>query len=229
MLQLRPVLSLRAMSAFTMGMRAMVIANGDAPSVELLREIGEAADVVYCADGGLRHALDAGIMPDAVIGDLDSVTEDLRSRAPGVKFHEDRDIDTTDLQKAIHYGRAQGVDAIDIVAAGGGRADHHLANLSVLTLYGRQLRIRIIDDLFEISLVDGEATVDAPAGTVVSLVAMGECTGVTTTGMRWDLVDYPLRFSPYGVHNEIAMRPARVSVATGDLLLFRGRFVERHR
>jgi thiamine pyrophosphokinase len=77
--------------------------------------------------------------------------------------------------------------------------------------------------------VEGSEAIEAPAGTVVSLVALGECTGVTTSGMRWDLDDYTLRFSPYGIHNEVAVSPATVRVRSGDLLLFLGRFVERHR
>ncbi|MCZ7579006.1 MAG: hypothetical protein M5U18_18940 [Dehalococcoidia bacterium] len=46
--------------------------------------------------------------------------------------------------------------------------------------------------------------------------------------MRWDLHDFTLTFSPRGVHNEVADTPATISVRTGDLLLFRGRWVERH-
>jgi thiamine pyrophosphokinase len=70
--------------------------------------------------------------------------------------------------------------------------------------------------------------VEAEPGTVVSLVAIGPCEGVTTSGMRWDLHDYALGFSPYGIHNEVAISPATVSVRNGDLLLFRGRWVEKH-
>jgi len=211
------------------GMRAAVIANGEAPTDAVLREFCGTAEVVVCADGGLRHALAAGIVPDAVVGDLDSVTPELRAEAEGAAFHEDADPNATDLQKSIDYALALGADEVDVLAAGGGRADHHLANLSVLTLYRGRARIRLIDDLFEISLVEGSEAIDAPAGTVVSLVALGECTGVTTSGMRWDLDDYTLRFSPYGIHNEVAVSPATVRVRSGDLLLFLGRFVERHR
>lgn len=207
----------------------MVIANGEAPSQALLLEVCGAAEVVICADGGLRHALDAGVNPHAVVGDLDSTTLQLRAAAPGAQFHELPDPDTTDLQKAIEHALALGAGEIDIVCAGGGRADHNLANLSVLTLYGRQATLRVIDDLFETSLVNGTASVAAPKGTVVSLVAMGTCTGVTTTGMRWDLAEYTLTFSPYGIHNEVEMQPATVRVASGDLLLFKGRFIEHHR
>ena len=68
----------------------------------------------------------------------------------------------------------------------------------------------------------------SPLKGIVSLVALGRCEGVTTRGLRWDLEDYPLVFSPYGVHNELVRSPATVSVREGDLLLFKGRFVEHH-
>ncbi len=210
-------------------MRAAVIANGETPTDALLREFCAAAAFVVCADGGLRHAIAAGIVPNAVVGDLDSVTPELRSKAGMATFHEDADPNTTDLQKSIDYALALGADDVDVLAAGGGRADHHLANLSVLTLYRGRAKIRLIDDLFETSLVEEMATIEAPEGTVVSLVALGECTGVTTSGMRWNLENATLRFSPYGIHNEVSASPATVRVRTGDLLLFRGRFVERHR
>ena len=94
--------------------------------------------------------------------------------------------------------------------------------------FGRHARVRMVDERFAIELVDGEAGVEGPAGTVVSLVAVGRCEGVSTSGLRWELRDATLDFSARGVHNEIAHTPARVSVRSGDLLLFAGRWVERH-
>ncbi|MEO6397586.1 MAG: thiamine diphosphokinase [Tepidiformaceae bacterium] len=209
-------------------MRALVIANGDAPSTALLQELAAAAQLVIAADGGLRHALAAGIHVHAVVGDLDSVTPEMRRQLPAERFHQRSDADTTDLQKAIVYATEQGATEVDVVAAAGGRADHALANLSVLRLFRGRAAVRIVDNLFEISLVEGEATVDAPAGTVISLVAIGQAEGVTTTGLRWNLAAAALAFGPHGIHNEIAEPPARIVVTSGDLLLFRGRWVEKH-
>jgi thiamine pyrophosphokinase len=142
---------------------------------------------------------------------------------------EDGDPDHTDLEKAVRWAIDRGARRVDIVAASGGRADHALANLSVLIAFQREADVHLLDDQFDVRRVDGDAIVDAPAGTIVSLVAIGECTGVTTSGLRWDLGGVTLRFSPYGVHNEVRRRPAVISVASGDLLLFEGRWVEPHR
>ncbi|MCC7364675.1 MAG: thiamine diphosphokinase [Dehalococcoidia bacterium] len=209
-------------------MRAVVFANGELPTSELVAEVCAGAGLLVAADGGVDKALAAGVTVDAVVGDLDSVSDDARGRVHPSRLHRIHDLDTTDLQKAILFCLARGAARVDVLAAGGGRADHALANLSVIPLFRGKADVRIHDDLFEVSLVDGEAVVDARPGTVVSLVAVSPCEGVTTHGLRWDLHDYPLRFSPYGVHNEVAHPPARIQVARGELLLFRGRWVESH-
>jgi thiamine pyrophosphokinase len=214
--------------AFTLRMRAVVIANGDAPSPGLFAELMAGRPMLIAADGGARHALALGYLPEAVVGDLDSVDEAMRAAIPAERFKRVARLDITDLEKAISFAVQLGMDEIDIAGAGGGRSDHALANLSVLTLQRGRARITMHDELFAISLVDGESTVEGPVGAVVSLVAIGECTGVTTSGMRWELDDFTLPFGPRGIHNEIARSPATVSVRSGDLLLFRGRWIEKH-
>lgn len=209
-------------------MRALVIANGEPPSLAVWTELMPSVDLVVAADGGADIALAHAVTPHAVVGDLDSVSAKARSRIPDDCFHRDADPHSTDLQKAIRFAIDYGASEIDVIAWGGNRADHALANLSVLTLFRAQAMIRLIDDLFEVTLVNDRAEVEAPLGTVVSLVAIGPCQGVHTTGLRWDLNGEPLAFSPRGIHNEMAKTHASISVDSGDLLLFLGRWVEKH-
>lgn len=211
-------------------MRALLFANGEAPSAELVASLRREGDLIVAADAGARHALACGLLPDAVVGDLDSFSEDpaLAAVIPADRLHRAAMLDTTDLQKAVAWCIREGCADIEIVGAGGGRSDHALANLSVLKHHRGEAAIRVHDEMFEICLVDRETVVEGPLGTVVSLVAIGMCTGVTTRGLRWPLKDFTLPFGPRGIHNEISESPASVSVATGDLLLFRGRWVEKH-
>jgi thiamine pyrophosphokinase len=211
-------------------MRALLFANGEAPSAELVASLRREGDLIVAADAGARHALACGLLPDAVVGDLDSFSEDpaLAAAVPAGRLYRVSKLDTTDLEKAVAWAIERGCTEIDILGAGGGRSDHALANLSVLKHHRGRAALRVHDELFEISLVDGTATVEGPPGTVISLVAIGVCRGVTTSGMRWPLKDFTLEFGPRGVHNEIEHSPASVSVRSGDLLLFRGRWVEKH-
>lgn len=209
-------------------MRALVLADGEFPSVLLLRELASTADVVVAADGAADKALAAGVEPNIVIGDLDSVSAATRARLGPGRLVEDDDRYRTDLEKAVAWALERGYARVDIAGFGGGRADHALANLSVLLLFRGKGVLRLIDDWFEVSLVEGEAWVEAEPGTVVSLVAIGTCKGVTTENLRWNLRGATLSFSPLGIHNEVVASPARIRVESGDLLLFRGRWVEHH-
>lgn len=209
--------------------RALIVANGELPTVELVRELADGAALIVGADGGGDKALAAGVEPGVVVGDLDSLSAVVRARLGPDRCIHIEDPNTTDLEKAVRHCLALGISRIDIVAAGGGRADHALGNLSVLARYAGVAEIHLHDDQFDISRVNRRSEIDAEPGTVISIVAMGECTGVTTVGLRWDLANARLPFSPYGIHNEVRIRPASVSVANGDLLLFLGRWVEKHR
>lgn len=208
-------------------MKALIVANGEAPQAALVRDLASEADIVVAADGGSRTAFDSDVTPDFIVGDLDSVEN------PASGFPEDRiirlsDQSATDLEKAVGFCIDRGCDEIDIVGAGGGRADHALANLSVLVVFRGRVKVRIVDDQFETSLVNGATDIVGEPGTVVSLVALGVCTGVTTEGLRWKLQNDTLDFSPHGIHNELIGETATVTVREGNLFLFKGRWVERH-
>lgn len=209
-------------------MRALVIAHGEPPSATLLRELAGAAELVVAADGGALVALDAGLMPDWVIGDLD--TMDQFPAAPIARERLVRDVnpETTDLEKAIRFAIERGARRVDVAAAGGGRGDHALANLSVLVLFGEH-EVVLHDDLFETRLVRGTMEIRGEPGTVISLIAPGGARGVTTRGLRWELRDEDLPFSPRGVHNELVGAAAEVTVREGALFVFKGRWVEHHR
>ncbi|MCA9822901.1 MAG: thiamine diphosphokinase [Dehalococcoidia bacterium] len=209
-------------------MQALIIANGEPPSDRLLRGCVSAAALVVGADGGADVARRAGITVHLATGDLDSITDAVRDSLGPARLFVDRDPNRTDLQKALDLCIARGATSVDVLAAGGGRPDHALANLSLLFHYRGRARVRLVDDQFLAFGVDGREAIDAPPGTIVSLVAIGRCEGVTTRGLRWDLDHYPLTFSPYGVHNEVATSPASVSVERGDLLVFQGRYIDRH-
>lgn len=214
--------------AFTALVRALIVANGEAPSPALARELAGRAGLVVAADGGANRAYALGLTVGAVVGDLDSVSASVRAVLPASAFHRDADAGRTDLQKAIEFAIASGATDIDVIGAGGGRADHALANLSVLTLYRGHGRVVLHDDRFQVRRVDGYFEFEAPRATVVSLVALAPCSGLTTRGLRWELENADLEFSPHGIHNEVASSPASVAVASGDLLLFVGRWQEHH-
>ena len=209
-------------------MHIVVFANGEPPTKSTIEEFSQGADLIIAADGGANNALSVDLIPNFIIGDMDSITDSTRSSIEKTRILIDKNPEKTDLEKTIEACLSKGATLIDVLCAGGGRADHALANLGILTRFGREARIRIIDDFFEIELVNYKLHLKEPLGTVISLVALGRCLGITTSGLRWNLNEATFEFGTQGIHNEIVDNLAKIQLETGDLLLFKGRWIEKH-
>ena len=205
-------------------MRAIVFANGTLNDPQQARHLLRPDDLVIAADGGTRHAWEAGVDPDVVIGDLDSLTPRERERleSSGARLdsfspHKDR----TDLEIALLHAASEGVDEIVILAALGGRLDQTIANLLLLTLPELVDReVRIVDGAQVAFVIRDTAQIAGRPGDTVSLIPIGgDATGVTATGMEWPLDQETLHFGPArGVSNVLRAEQASVQVRQGLLL-----------
>lgn len=208
--------------------RALVACNSPLPAAELVAEQVAWADLVVGADSGGDRLTAHGHEPDCVVGDLDSVSADLRDQLGSDRVVYDDDPDTTDLDKCLRYVADQGVEQVRVIGATGDRLDHTLGALASLVAAPDSLAVVLVDDRFETWRVDGTARFEAPEGTVVSLMAPSGAHGVTTEGLRWPLRDADLPFSTLGIHNNVASNPVEIRVEDGDLFVLKGRFVEPH-
>lgn len=204
--------------------RCIIFANGTFPDPDSARRLIHADDYIVCADGGTRHALDLGLTPSAVIGDLDSVTFDLQPLIElGTKIvRHPRDKNETDLELALDYAIENGYREIVVVAALGNRLDQTLGNLSLLTnVQLSPLNIKFDDGVEETFFVRNQAQIQGRNGEIVSLIPWGgEVRGVCTEGMRWPLSTETLfPHKTRGISNKMLGKTARVEIASGLLLV----------
>jgi thiamine pyrophosphokinase len=204
--------------------RCIIFANGTFPDPDSARRLIHADDYLVCADGGTRHALDLGLTPSAIIGDLDSVTFDLQPLIElGTKIvQHPRDKNETDLELALDYAIENGYREIVVVAALGNRLDQTLGNLSLLTnVQFSPLNIKFDDGVEETFFVRDQAQIQGRSGEIVSLIPWGgEVRGVRTQGMRWMLSNETLfPHKTRGISNEMLGETARVEIASGLLLI----------
>lgn len=211
--------------------RAVIFANGQVPDLEKARSLLQADDYLIAADGGANHLMKMGILPDIVIGDLDSVDEDtlfeLTSAEVKIEqFSEDKD--ETDIELALRYAVELGPSAVLIVGALGGRLDQTLANLSILTDPAlASVDIRMDDGVeevffFRVSDAKGEqAEVRGRSGDTVSLIPWhSPVEGVTTEGLQWPL--YAETLFPdksRGISNMMFADTATIKIQSGLLLI----------
>ncbi len=205
-----------------MAKRALVIANGEPPKKQRFQSLAREANIVICADGGANVALKSGIVPDAIVGDLDSIHAEALVKFHKVPTHEDRDDETTDLEKAILWAIKAKFDHITVIGATGKRMDHSVGNLGVLAKYYPDAIIRFVDDLGEISYIGHELTFEAKKGDVVSLIPLSRCEGIVTQGLRYALGGEALELGVReGTSNVVDNTPVSIQVKKGHLLLFK--------
>jgi thiamine pyrophosphokinase len=181
------------------------------------------ADRIIAADGGLDHARAAGLVPDVLIGDLDSVSAaGLRWAEANVEIERHpADKAATDTELALLHAAAMEPQRIVLVAGRGDRLDHAIAALGALgapALAG----VPAVegwwgDDQLMVGRPGRAVLVDGAAGTTFSVLALhGPCRGVNVSGSRWPLVDADLgSMVGVGVSNEVVAPPAGVEVAAG--------------
>jgi thiamine pyrophosphokinase len=203
----------------------VLVITGGAPLDDIAVRAAAGAGRVVAADGGLDHALVAGIRPDVLVGDLDSISAaglDWATANITVDRHP-TDKAATDTELALSCAAAMKPDRIVLLAGRGDRLDHGIAALGALGG----------DALADVPAVEGwwgsdhvvvvrpgrAVEVSHPIGTTFSLLALhGGCRGVTVSGSRWPLVDADLApMSGLGVSNEVVESPCRVEVTAGVL------------
>lgn len=198
----------------------VVLAGAGFAAARLLAEAAR-ADAVVAADGGAAPCLAAGIAPDAVVGDFDSLPEDARARLDPARLFPSDDPETNDLEKALAYVAARwGADAAVTLAAGGGvdggRIDHALANLGPLLAEPHARRSMLDGEGRLFALRSGRVVLGGLGGRRLSVLPWSlHGARVSEGGVRYPLDHALLRLGGRGVSNEIVADEAFVEVHDG--------------
>ena len=207
-------------------MRAAIFLNGSPDSSDLLRRVAGLADLIVAADGGARYALEAGVVPDLVVGDMDSLGEDLAlvvERLGGSLERHPVRKDKMDGQLAVLAARERGATTADLLCAVGGRLGALFAVPQILLAAERiGLCSTVVADRGRIFVIEaGSRTVQGDPQDSVSIFPLsGPATGVTLESMEYPLENASLEpGDTLGFHNELIGRKASVSVEEGALLV----------
>ncbi|QIB69062.1 thiamine diphosphokinase [Aminipila butyrica] len=196
-----------------------------------------AQDYIICSDGGFQLARKEDILPQLVIGDLDSVTEKPDSLVETQIYPVEKD--DTDTMLCIKYAAERDFDEICLIGGMGGRLDHTLGNLQAMAWAAEywqaqgknSRRIRMVDNQNDVLLMTpGQILLEGVPGEKLSLISHSDCClGVTTSRLKWELVNAQLtnRF-PLGISNEFADISCQITLEEGMLLILRCRDMEQH-
>jgi thiamine pyrophosphokinase len=204
--------------------RAVIFLNGAPDPPDLLRRVAGRADLVVAADGGARYALDAGVIPDLLIGDMDSLggAREIEERGVLLERHPARK-DKMDGHLAVLAVRDRGATAVDLLCAAGGRFSALFAVPHILLASERmELRATMVASWGRAFVIEaGSRTVAGnPQDSVSVFPFTGPATGVTLEGFGYPLENARLEVGDtLGFHNELVGGTGRVSVGGGALLV----------
>ena len=211
--------------------KVLIIANGDISNFKYIGKfiagLGEKLYII-CCDGGVRHAFNLGVVPNVIIGDMDSAKDYIVNHfkgheVPFVKYPREKDY--TDLELSIDHAMSLEfpISEIKIIGATGGRLDHALANIhSIIRPVAAGIDTFIEDEIGAVTVINSENKLKFPSESVVSLIPLTtKVTGVTTFDFKYPLKGETLEVgSSRGVSNYSLGNNARVELESGLLAVF---------
>ncbi len=206
----------------------IIFLNGKLPTLRIISKFLKNNPYIICADGGANKIKKFKIVPDIILGDLDSIKKDTKvyftkMKTVIIKIDEQ---DTTDFEKCLLYCTENDLNNIFIFGAISTRSDHKLNNFSILKRYYKVLKIKIIDDKFEIFFIDNSIEFDYKIGKVISFLAFPIAKRINTVGLKYPLDNEDLEFGVReGTLNSSESEKITINFSEGDLLLFKKHFL----
>lgn len=169
--------------------------------------------------------LKLNLIPNAVVGDLDSLDSVIKKRLSKKNIEwvrHSKDKDKSDTELAIEYALHKGFGDIVLCGVLGRRLDHLLSNLFFLGEMSNNISLKIIEGREEIFVVRNQLRISTKKESRISLLPFkGDCQGVTTKGLKYKLCDEVLKFGySRGLSNVATDSSVQVRLKKGILLVF---------
>ena len=203
-------------------MHALLIGNGETQEAVFLQKLARKADLILAADGGADRALSAGVRPDVVIGDLDSVSPQAKKILPAEKFIFENNQNNTDLEKALDYLIAHQCTQCTLTGFVGGRWDFTFGNFLSVYPYLDKMDICVAGKGWKIWPLTHSVTKTVRPGARVSLIPAADCQNVTLQGLVYPLEHANLSLGRTGqtLSNAAKLSEITISFDKGFLLLY---------
>jgi len=180
----------------------VIVANGSFPVTHLPLQMLKSASAIIACDGAVESLYQMNIVPNAIVGDLDSIPEFLQ-KLYADRIYTDKDQETNDLTKAVQYAYKTGEKEVLILGATGLREDHTLGNISLLTDYMTLFnRVEILTDYGLFTPIHQTTTLKSKPGQQISIFVLSSETAITTEGLLYPIQNRILTSWWQGTLNE---------------------------
>ncbi len=183
-------------------------------------------DRIICSDGGAAHAHAQGVMPEIIIGDLDSLSDELVDyyRDNGVPFQiYSKEKDYTDGELALHYAlNLDGLSEIILLGALGGRFDQELGHVQLLyqAMIKQSVQVSIQNGRETVYAVNSVMQVTGLPGDTVSILPLENRSNVTAFGLQYPVDNLDINLGcVQGISNVLVGNQAEIRVNKGAVIV----------
>lgn len=210
-------------------MKGLIICGGSMDNPQYLKRYTKDIDIVICADKGGLYAKKMGILPNLLLGDMDSIPQDILNEYKSNNVNMElfpSEKDMTDSEIAIWRAVSLGCTDLVIIGAVGSRIDHSIANIFILQkLLEKGINATIVNENNEVVLIKDKIEISAEEGYHLSLIPITQkVVGITTSGLKYKLNDGELEIGKsLGVSNEFESSVAQITIKDGLLLVIKAK------
>ena len=196
-----------------------VILNGQMPTDDTIINQITNSDYIIAVDGSVNKLFDLQIIPDVIIGDLDSL-QNIKNK--NIELVETPDQNKTDFRKTLEWCIEKNILNISIFGISGESEDHFLGNYYTLSDFGEKISWKAFTDFSVISPCVGNKKFESFKGQKVSLFCMKGSSTVNSENLEYPLQTYYLKPSDDAVRN-LSLEDHFTIESTNTMLVFQSR------
>ena len=196
-----------------------VILNGQMPTDDTIINQITNSDYIIAVDGSANKLFDLKIIPDVIIGDLDSL-QNIENK--DIELIEAPDQNKTDFRKTLEWCIEKNILNISIFGISGESEDHFLGNYYTLSDFGEKISWKAFTDFSVISPCIDKKNFESFTGQKVSLFCMKGSSIVNSENLEYPLLSYHLKPSDDAVRN-LSLEDNFIIDSTNTILVFQSR------
>ncbi|MDR0419316.1 MAG: thiamine diphosphokinase [Prevotellaceae bacterium] len=200
--------------------RTVILANGEFPKHSVALSFLDNAERIICCDGATQSLLNYGLKPTMIVGDLDSLTDELAERFSD-RLLKENEQESNDLTKAVNYCVSMGFKDITILGATGKREDHTLGNISLLADYTDMANVQMITDYGVFNAIRQTTEFESFVGQQISIFCVEQLVKISTIKLKYPLPNKAIPAWWMGTLNEALEDTFGLEFSKGKFMVFR--------
>ena len=176
--------------------KCIILANGKSPKKSVITFFQRKGyNKLICADGGANSALQMGLFPNVIIGDLDSISakalKEYKSFSKIIRLKRQND---TDVEKCLKYAISKNFDEVLLVGVTGNRLDHTFCNIGIILKFFPKIKLSMIAENSFLKPYERKITLRTFPGETISIYGFDQKTKISAKGLKYPLKNIALPF-----------------------------------